>query len=130
MATQRAIPATVQVESTGQMTDVEVELYSGRPNPRFTLSPANAAELQRRLDQLPPAGAGGSMPDGLGYRGVRVNEGATEVVVSAGMVEIHDGQGVKRKLDQGRKLEGWLIEAVGSQMQQTELDYIRNELRH
>ena len=30
--------------------DVEVDLYSGRPNPRFPLSPAAAAELERRRD--------------------------------------------------------------------------------
>jgi hypothetical protein len=128
------MPLSVQdpAEGTKQMTEVEVELYSGRPNPRLSLSPEATAALQQRLDELPPAGTFARATDALGYRGLRVTgiDGAgTEVEVSAGIVEIRHGAAVRQLADPGRRLELWLVETVAAQMQQGEGDYILKDLR-
>jgi len=52
------------------MADVELDVFSGRPNPRWTLSPAQRADL---IDQLRagtiPLLAADSGESRLGYRG-------------------------------------------------------------
>ena len=55
---------------------VELDAFSGRPNPRWRLSDSEAAELVRLIAGLAPA-PGGSSPHlpGLGYRGFQL-EGA------------------------------------------------------
>jgi hypothetical protein len=113
--------------------EVEIDLYSGRPNPSFTLP--DAAEFRRRLAGLPPLPpAAGQVRDGLGYRGVRVTGagiGATEVVVSGGIVEIRDAAGgVTRCADPGRAFERWLVEAGSGQVPPGDLDVIRDDLAH
>jgi hypothetical protein len=89
--------------------EVEVDIYSGRPNPRVALPPATVAELRRRFDALPLAAAGAAGPrKGLGYRGLRITgdavPGGGEIVVSAGSVT--------RRADPDRGLERWLVEAM------------------
>ncbi|KMO29930.1 hypothetical protein VQ02_28910 [Methylobacterium variabile] len=111
--------------------DVEVDLYSGRPNPRFPLSPAAAAELERRLDALPPAAAGAATRDGLGYRGLRVAPGGrfADVFVSAGVVELRDRAGrTLSRADPGRRLERWLIEDGAGHLPADEARMLRDDL--
>ena len=53
----------------------------------------------------------------LGYRGLRIlgDAGNSEIVVSAGIVEIHDQAGrVTRRADPGRGLERWLVEEAAA----------------
>jgi hypothetical protein len=50
---------------------IEADVYSGRPNPNWTLSAAQSETLIRRLRALPTA-SGGTQRDGLGYRGMIV----------------------------------------------------------
>ena len=124
--------AAMAAEAREASMQVEVELYSGRPNPQFTLPPAVAAELRRRLAALPPAAADAPGPrDGLGYRGLRIVGGAdaAAVVVSAGSVEIEDrAGGVTRRADPGRGLERWLVEAAGGQLPPDAHDALRQDL--
>jgi hypothetical protein len=113
--------------------EIEVDLYSGRPNPRFALSAAASAGFERRLGALPPLPAdAGGIRDGLGYRGLRVtglSGGFAKVVVSAGVVEIHDAAGgVTRRADPGRALERWLAEAGSGQLPAADLDAVRDDL--
>ena len=49
--------------------DVELDIFSGRPNPAWPLDEAAAGELRRRLAALSPSPAGAPEPPGLGYRG-------------------------------------------------------------
>lgn len=56
------------------MTRVEIDIFSGRPNPAWTLSAAEAAALARLLAQLPPGAAPKAV--GLGYRGFVVSDGS------------------------------------------------------
>jgi hypothetical protein len=93
---------------------VEVDAYSGRPNPTWTLTADEAVEAQRRLRDLPIA-AGARMPEAvLGYRGFRLREGAASpgtgrrIYVTSGLVQIEDqGEPLYRDV---HGLESWLRE--------------------
>ena len=93
---------------------VEVDIYSGRPNPVWELTQAQAAEFMARLAQLPEAqGAGG--PGDLGYRGLIVSadglEGVDRVEIRSGIVRVERTDGSSRNyLDGGRALERWTVE--------------------
>src|SRR6188768_1931657 len=67
------------------MFEVELDIFSGRPNPRWTLAPAEEAELvQRLLDRSVPI-APLTITDGkLGYRGFLVRaSGSTAAILAA-----------------------------------------------
>jgi hypothetical protein len=124
-----------EVREASMPIEIEVELYSGRPNPRFTLPATVGAELKQQLADLPPSATDTAGPrNGLGYRGVRIighDPSLAEAIVSAGAVEIRDAAGrVLRRADPGRKLERWLIDAGAGHMRQDELDFIRNDFGH
>jgi len=56
---------------------VELDVFSGRPNPRWQLSDAEAARLVELIATLDPAAAAPPAPPGLGYRGFRIPGVAT-----------------------------------------------------
>ena len=81
------------------MFEVELDIFSGRPNPRWTLSPAEEAELiQRLLDRAVPL-APMTISDGkLGYRGflVRATGATATTLESRGLptgFRVRDGLG-------------------------------------
>lgn len=104
---------------------VTADLFSGRPNPWWTLRPDEANALLSRLHALPPApGAapadgdedGDEEDGGLGYRGLRVSP---ERHALAGWDELRVGGGRVRAVSPGRRdlftdaggaLEAWLVE--------------------
>jgi hypothetical protein len=55
----------------GDSVTVTLGLYSGRPDPSWTLSGAQTAELHRLIDVL-PSGAGEPAAGGLGYHGFTI----------------------------------------------------------
>jgi hypothetical protein len=59
----------------GDEVEVELDIFSGRPNPRWSLSGRRVTELEERLTGLESVEAG--EPRGLGYRGlvIRSNSG-------------------------------------------------------
>ena len=65
---------------------VEADLFSGRPNPGWTLDAREAEEFSRLFRGLPEGGAGRQPFEGLGYRGmvVRGAEACEEVRVRGG----------------------------------------------
>lgn len=115
--------------------DVEVDLYSGRPNPHFLLEPAAAAELMRRLAVLPPLSGRATPRATLGYRGLRINADetespVTEIVVSGGAVFVRDRDGAQRVFeDPDRELERWLIEAGKAELDPGEAAVLDQDLK-
>jgi hypothetical protein len=93
---------------------VTVLLYSGRPNPSFTLT-AEQAERVRQLvaaGQPDPEFRGGSvLPSILGYNGLLVEGLPEPLAVYGGRVEIQDREG-KRVVSDGGALESFLLEAA------------------
>ncbi len=63
---------------------VTAEVFSGRPNPEWVLSPAESDELSQRMGFLAVTAAG-PPPQGLGYRGVVVRVEATNSVGAASL---------------------------------------------
>lgn len=93
---------------------VEVDVYSGRPNPVWELTQAQAAEFMARLARLPEAQESGGS-GGLGYRGLIVGadgvEGVGRVEIRSGVVRVERTDGSSRSyLDEGRALELWTVE--------------------
>ncbi len=92
---------------------VELDIYSGRPNPSWVLTAEEATELLRRLQALPESDSG-SVREGLGYRGLVVTgEGLRasaldKLEISAG-IAVGRGSGPARLFqDRERDLERWL----------------------
>jgi len=91
---------------------VEMDIFSGRPNPTWELSPQQTIELQQRVSalhqQVPPS----RVFDGLGYRGLIVRDpsdpGSFLKVGFSRILYMKDG--VESMYDdEGRALEKWLV---------------------
>jgi hypothetical protein len=113
--------------------DVEVDLYSGRPNPHFRLNPDEASEVLRRLADLPPLSDHAAPREGLGYRGLRLvpesSDSIAEIEVSAGVVVVHNRDGsVVYLADPGRTLERWLIETGAESLGPDVTSVLRQEV--
>jgi hypothetical protein len=111
---------------------VEVDLYSGRPNPRFRIPRSLAGELVNRLADLPSTEVPKpSVP--LGYRGLRVESGQLGAV---GEIRLFDGvatvrlvDGSLRQLsDPNRDTERWLIGLGAGLVDREVAIYLQSEL--
>jgi hypothetical protein len=98
----------------GGGVQVTVLLYSGRPNPTFTLT-AEQADRVRELvaaGQPDPEFRGGSvLPSILGYNGLLVEGLPAPLAIYGGRVEIQDREG-KRVVSDGGALESFLLQAA------------------
>src|SRR6187200_3434139 len=66
------------------MFEVELDIFSGRPNPRWVLNPAEEAELlQRLLDRAVPTAPMTVLDAKLGYRGFLVRASAATAAALA-----------------------------------------------
>lgn len=109
---------------------VEIDLYSGRPNPSWSLDEAQSAELTKRLDALQEVDKG-EPAQGLGYRGVIITmrDGVSgrpmTTIVSAGIVleRFHDGT-ERRRRDLSRSLESWIIRTGRSHLDPAVYEHI------
>lgn len=99
---------------------VQILLYSGRPDPLFTITdPARIAQIQQLFAQTKPDPTAGDrktvLPSILGYKGVLIlNPGGLgglprTIAVYHGNVEVRDGGG-PRFLTGGAALEGAMID--------------------
>ena len=94
----------------------EFDMFSGRPNPSWTLLDTETKTLVEKLKSL-PAATDGAVNDRLGYRGIVLmstddsDTGFVNVIVSAGLVIVTESDSRQRRLaDVGRSLERWLAE--------------------
>lgn len=105
----------VYTQTVEPIVQVELDVFSGRPNPHWTLNQRDSQELLRRLQRLSPTNAG--EPSGnLGYRGVILSnpEGAIAgfewIVCSNGLVVGYKGDSSQKFIDANRNLERWLVQ--------------------
>ena len=107
-------PIITGTSGTTQPVTVELDVYSGRPNPTWTLTAQEVAELTLRLQKLATLPTVPSVGN-LGYRGFLLhNPGnapgiGAEVRVYNGVVIITD-QGRTSAYKDSHALEQWLIE--------------------
>ena len=71
---------------------VELDVFSGRPNPRWPLTPEEAEDLSARISRLAPVSGTRDVPTGLGYRGFNVYSATT----GAPQLWLYVGRGVVR----------------------------------
>jgi hypothetical protein len=95
-----------------ESAEVELDIFSGGPNPMWRLSDADAAALLRELEELPEAPPA-AIADNLGYRGfvvhIRHDGGATRLVIQNGTVQAFRGDSSTYYRDSDRALEQWLL---------------------
>jgi hypothetical protein len=105
----------VEEPATGAQAyaDVELDIFSGRPNPHWTISADQIAPLLPEVDA--PQLATSGEPPGLGYRGFLLTDVSTETGtptvyrVFAGTVSIGTGNEQNTVVD-AKGLEQWLLE--------------------
>jgi hypothetical protein len=98
---------------------VQLDVFSGRPNPGWPLTPEESDALLARINRLATEGGGGAtMPAVLGYRGFIVSRAETGVPEPW----LHVGRGTVRITEKNRvqiyrdteHIEDWLREqAIG-----------------
>lgn len=93
-----------------EKTVVELDIFSGRPNPTWTLPDAGATTFREKLDGL-AATASGQVANNLGYRGFVVRTGDEVVTVQRGLVQKAKGETTTYAADPNRDLERWLLES-------------------
>lgn len=102
---------------------VEIDLFSGRPNPTWDLTAAEVSELKARLDTL-PTGSPVAMPEVLGYRGLHIaplpgRQGINEPSSANTIIDVQVGGGAINAVryngtalhlvDTSQSLECWLL---------------------
>jgi len=103
--------------------EVELDLFSGMPNPTWPLTNAEADSFVKQVVGLPRTSAR-KLSDNLGYRGfiIQVTQGDhTQLIrIQSGTVHIAKGAAMVYARDEGREVERWLLN--------TGKPYLKNEL--
>lgn len=99
--------------------NVELDIYSGQPNPAWALTRDEVDELNVRLARLPARPSAGSRDGPLGYRGLRIaalNVGES-ITIGAGVVERTGQDGSVRQFDDtDRSVECWLLRTAAGRL--------------
>jgi hypothetical protein len=108
---------------------VTLDVFSGRPDPNWSLTAVQEAELTRRLAVLPTVARRPQQDEPLGYRGFRVQlhakgNHASELRVFNGYIV-----GPRRiNVDRGRALELWLLNTGQTSISSDLAAYISGEI--
>jgi hypothetical protein len=90
---------------------VELDIFSGMPNPTWVLTDAEADRFLEKLAAMPRISAAG-LSGNLGYRGfiLQVTQGADTqwVRIQRGIVQISNDAQIYAG-DEGRELERWVL---------------------
>jgi hypothetical protein len=113
-------------ELNGQAT---LDIFSGRPNPTWTLSATEAQELRNHISALSTSLPNAAEVPDLGYRGVRVALSSTEVTVGHGSVAVETGGKTTNFADAGRQLERWLLHTAQGKIAPDVLKIAEGDLR-
>ena len=111
---------------------VTLDVFSGRPNPAWSLSEPMTAEFLRRLKALDASKVDGPEFDGLGYRAVRAvfQDQAEGVIVTAsrGIVTLEQASQRFHYADAGRQFELWLVNTGAGHVSSDVLQYVTREI--
>src|SRR5690242_11412125 len=90
---------------------VTLNVFSGRPNPRWILSDEQALDLRERIQREanPTAAAPPGLVRGLGYRGVEVrfDDSSEPVIIHGGVVGTHGA--APNLVDKDRAIEKYIV---------------------
>lgn len=116
------------------MLEVELDAFSGRPNPRWELTPAQATEFLDRIRKLRPIHDHPMQGEGLGYRGFVVRPegepvgGFDQLKVYHGTVLMRFGGRAEVFDDSDRGLERWMLDTGRGQVPESVLTYVQSEI--
>ena len=122
--------------------DMELDLYSGRPNPEWCLGADQVLELQRRLKAATafPVDRRPEPEEALGYRGVKgvgmlaagpeAEPRRWAVSVGSGAIHLRSDGDALSFLDPGRQLERWLLQSARGQVESDLLDALLASMGH
>lgn len=112
--------------------EVELDIFSGMPNPTWVLTNAEADHFMKRLAALPRTSAT-ELSGNLGYRGfiVQVTQGAnTQLVhIQRGVVHISPGATKIHGKDEDRELERWLLNTGKPYLNNEDFQVVEREFR-
>lgn len=109
-------------------TVVELDIFSGRSNPSWTLSGDDAGQLLELLRSAPIVGRR-SIENNLGYRGFIVKASGIGIVrVQNGIVEVTGENEVTYRGDPDRVIERWLLESGRGQLGESVYDVVDEQL--
>jgi hypothetical protein len=120
-----AVAASAPDPAAGAPATVEVDVFSGRPNPTWTLSTTERADLRERLADLPAADPA-AFSSNLGYRGFLVTAADLgTVTVQRGTVRVGDDRHYR---DPNRELERWLLSTGEDELEPGVAEVVAGEL--
>jgi hypothetical protein len=123
-----------QAQAQGILLEIELDAFSGRPNPRWELTGEQAAEFLTRLRALRPTLRSHFEEGGLGYRGFIVRAkgeplgGFDEVRLYRGTVLARYGGRTDTFSDAERILERWLLNSARGHVDGSVLQYVQGEI--
>lgn len=103
---------------------VTLEVFSGRPDPEWTLTPHQTAGFKSRLAALSNAAPHEFSEEPLGYRGLLVRDGRTSVKVFHGRVS-REG---KVYADKNRQFEKWLLDTGRGTVESDVASYVNEDI--
>jgi hypothetical protein len=119
-------------EPSPARVEVELDIFSGMPNPTWVLTGAEAASFLQKLAELPPASPT-KLSGNLGYRGliVQVTQGAdTQLIhIQNGTVHIAKGAIDFYTRDDNRKMERWLVNTGKAHLKNELLQVVEREFQ-
>jgi hypothetical protein len=98
-------------QSKGGRMQIELDVFSGRPNPTWALNDEEAKEFLSKFKLLTVSDSDKPLYDGLGYRGFKATgfQDYDAVRVWNGIVEATRGEKTSRWNDRGKSLEKYLL---------------------
>jgi len=112
---------------TADALHVTLGIYSGRPDPTWTLSSAEAAAVERAIEALPQT-AGTPPEGGLGYHGFTVVGGGRTLTAYQGVVSAGGSGPQVLRSDPGRTVERLLLELGRAQLTPAEIAEVERSL--
>ncbi len=121
-----------QPKSKVMKARVMLSIFSGRPNPTWTLSAKNAEQLVTKINKLPKSDSASS-PDGLGYTGFQVELTDSEsrkskITAYKGLVVYNVNDTSYYFSDSGRSIEKLLIESGKSTLDRQLYQTVKAEI--
>jgi hypothetical protein len=112
---------------------VTLDVFSGRPNPTWSLAEGTTVEFLRRLHALDVSKVGAREFEDLGYRAVSAEfqdqtKGTVVVKASRGIVTLDQAGQRFHYLDAGRQFELWLVNTGAAHITPDVLRYVTGEI--
>ncbi len=112
---------------------VTLDVFSGRPNPTWSLAEGMTVEFLRRLHALDSSKAAPREFEDLGYRAVSAEfadetKGTVVVKASRGIVTLDRAGQRVHYLDSGRQFESWLVNTGAAHLTADILRYVTGEI--